>query len=50
MFDSFIDLENPFLSAPLLTHRLPLSQLATADFLAMSLLLTAAWVVRRREY
>jgi hypothetical protein len=37
-------------ASPLVTHRLPLSQLATADFLAMSLFLIAAWAVRRHEY
>ena len=37
-------------ASPLLTHRLPLSQLATADFLAMTLFLIAAWAVRRHEY
>jgi hypothetical protein len=36
--------------SPLLTHRLPLSQLATADLLAASLLLLAVWAVLRREY
>ena len=36
--------------SPLLTHRLPVSQLATASLLAMTLLLVAVWAVRRREY
>jgi hypothetical protein len=36
--------------SPLLTHRLPLSQLATAGLLAVSLLLVAVWAVQRREY
>jgi hypothetical protein len=37
-------------ASPLLTHRLPLSQLAMGDFLAMGLFLIAAWAVRRHEY
>jgi hypothetical protein len=37
-------------ASPLLTHRLPLSQLATADLLAATILLGAVWVVRRHEY
>lgn len=37
-------------ASPLVTHRLPLSQLATADFLAICLFLIAAWAVRRHEY
>lgn len=36
--------------SPLLTHRLPLSQLAMAAFLAATLLLVAVWAVQRREY
>ena len=36
--------------SPLLTHRLPVFQLATADILAMTLLLGTVWAVRRREY
>jgi hypothetical protein len=36
--------------SPLLTHRLPLTQLATADLLATTLLLVTVWAVRRREY
>jgi hypothetical protein len=36
--------------SPLLTHRLPLTQLATAGLLAASLLLIAVWDVQRREY
>ncbi|HEY1338015.1 MAG TPA: hypothetical protein VGF59_10920 [Bryobacteraceae bacterium] len=36
--------------SPLLTHRLPLTQLATAELLAVSLLLAAVWAVQRREY
>ena len=37
-------------ASPLLTHRLPLPQLATADLLATTLFLAAVWAVRRREY
>ena len=36
--------------SPLLTHRLPLSQLATAEVLAVILLLVAVCAVQRREY
>jgi hypothetical protein len=36
--------------SPLLTHRLPVSQLATAGLLAVTLLLVAVWAVQRREY
>jgi len=36
--------------SPLLAHRLPLSQLATAELLAVTLLLVAVWAVQRREY
>jgi hypothetical protein len=36
--------------SPLLTHRLPLAQLATAGLLAATLLLVAVWAVQRREY
>ena len=37
-------------ASPLVTHRLPIYQLATADFLAMGLFVLAAWAVRRHEY
>jgi hypothetical protein len=37
-------------ASPLLTHRLPWSQLATAGVLAATLLLVALWAVERREY
>jgi hypothetical protein len=37
-------------ASPLLTHRLPMSQLATAGLLAATLLLVAVWAVQRREY
>jgi hypothetical protein len=37
-------------ASPLVTHRLPVSQLATADVLAATLLLVAIWEVTRREY
>ena len=37
-------------ASPLLTHRLPMSQLATADLLSVTLLLVAVWAVQRREY
>jgi hypothetical protein len=37
-------------ASPLLTHRLPVSQLATAGLLAVTLLLAAIWAVQRREY
>lgn len=37
-------------ASPVRTHRLPLSQLATGDVLAMLLLLAAVWLVQRREY
>jgi hypothetical protein len=37
-------------ASPLLTHRLPLSQLATADLLAVILLLVAVWSVHKHEY
>jgi hypothetical protein len=36
--------------SPLVTHRLPVSQLATGVLLAVSLLLVTVWAVRRREY
>ena len=36
--------------SPLLTHRMPVSQLATAGLLATGLLLVAVWAVERREY
>jgi hypothetical protein len=36
--------------SPVLTHRLPLTQLATATVLAATLLLIAVWGVQRREY
>jgi len=36
--------------SPLLTHRLPLTQLATADLLAATLLFVAVRAVQRREY
>jgi hypothetical protein len=46
-----VDLVRAFTAAsPLLTHRLPLTQLATACLLAASLLLVAVWAVERREY
>jgi hypothetical protein len=37
-------------ASPLLTHRLPWSQLATSGVLAAILLFAAVWVVQRREY
>jgi len=37
-------------ASPPLTHRLPLSQLATSGVLATILFLAAVWVVQRREY
>ena len=37
-------------ASPLVTHRLPVSQLATADVLAAALLFAAIWAVERREY
>ncbi len=37
-------------ASPLLTHQLPMSQLATASLLSAALLLVAVWAVQRREY
>ena len=37
-------------ASPLLTHRLPWSQLATSGVLAMILFLAAVWAVQRHEY
>ena len=37
-------------ASPLRTHQLPLSQLATAVVVAVSLFLAAVWTVQRREY
>ncbi len=37
-------------ASPLLTHRLPISQLATAVLVAVTLFLVAVWSVQRREY
>ncbi len=37
-------------ASPLLTHRLPVSQLLTADLLAVTLLLVTVRAVQRREY
>ena len=37
-------------ASPLVTHRLPVSQLATAVLLAATLLLVSLWAVRQREY
>lgn len=37
-------------ASPVLTHRLPLSQLATAVLMAVLLLFVAVWAVQRREY
>ncbi len=46
-----VDIYRAFgLESPRLTHRLPLSQLATAEVLAVTLLLVAVWAVQRREY
>jgi hypothetical protein len=36
--------------SPLVTHRLPVSQLATGVLLAVSLLLVTLWAVQRHEY
>ncbi|HLK69816.1 MAG TPA: hypothetical protein VKU19_40580 [Bryobacteraceae bacterium] len=39
-----------FQASPLITHRLPWSQMATAAGMSLMLFLAAVWIVRAREY